>query len=564
MVLGSGVTRHPVVRALSILSILACSGANSMPAEQDREVVSASNESADIHVGAEPYWLDTSKNCGVMCLFFLDQLLGEKRAFGDIAEMCPARDYGLQLREMSDIAEVLGFHTLGFKGTVRDLKRAQHPVILRYEIFNDLHKARRRSNDHFVVVLGWDQDASVFRVYDPPYVIHSVTDSEMSRLSAGIGLLISKTPTTLKTGFSPAPKWPAAVGSGLIGGVCLAWLFRRRHKGNRFASMGLVWLVLLLATQCLPGCGRRPAANSWRSHDMGRVKEGDSIEHIFQVHNESDRPLTIRSIKGDCSCSSAFLTDLPVTLKAGDSVEAKVEWRTKGMLGDITRKFVVTTDAKNPVYKAIPLTLRAEIYRDVRIFPEEIHFGAIAPDESPSRRLRVRATDSAIAKSIESVDSTTELVSAEITEVKENWIAVDVSVANEKSTGPFHGEIQLNFDHPQVKRVSVPITGNVQGDIKVLPETMYIRRERFGHQPTTQRFRLRSKSDERFEIVDWVVPSGFEISEHELSNDHLSHLFTVTISDLEEARASKSAFRITTTNAKQKEVVIATQDLNRD
>ena len=49
-----------------------------------------------------------------------------------------------------DGARQLGLETLGFRGTVEDLKRLRFPAILHYD--------RLQGHNHFVVLLDWDAE----------------------------------------------------------------------------------------------------------------------------------------------------------------------------------------------------------------------------------------------------------------------------------------------------------------------------------------------------------------------------------------------------------------------
>ena len=58
------------------------------------------------------------------------------------------------------------------------------------------------------------------------------------------------------------------------------------------------------------------------SHDFGRVKIGDKVEHTFKFTNTGDEDITVELVSG-CECSE-IIYDEGATYKPGDKGEIRV------------------------------------------------------------------------------------------------------------------------------------------------------------------------------------------------------------------------------------------------
>ena len=66
-------------------------------------------------VPATPYWLDVTKNCGAMCLHFVNGLLGGEQNYVEIAALCPPGQDGVNLDAIATAAGKLGYQAAGFR-----------------------------------------------------------------------------------------------------------------------------------------------------------------------------------------------------------------------------------------------------------------------------------------------------------------------------------------------------------------------------------------------------------------------------------------------------------------
>ncbi len=65
-----------------------------------------------------------------------------------------------------------------------------------------------------------------------------------------------------------------------------------------------------------------------KTHDFGKINEGDVVEHTFTFTNNGKAPLVITSARGSCGCTVPTWTKEPI--KPGDSGEMLVKFNSKG------------------------------------------------------------------------------------------------------------------------------------------------------------------------------------------------------------------------------------------
>lgn len=512
----------------------------------------------DITVGRTPYWLDTSSNCGAMCIHFMDRYFGGNTDFREIAMACPPRLNGLHLAELKEQLDLLGYDTCGFKGSIGALTRAKYPLILRYDLKNQIQRARRRSRDHFVVIVGWDTHAKRFLVFDPPSHYYKATRREIASASSGIGLLVNDSPIDLEESFDPKPAWGFTIGGGVLVGLGLTRVWRHRQSVIAVAKSLRVALMLL---PLLMGCGKRAVDTNPHEFDRGVVPAGAKVSHVFQVYNQSEEPLTFLSIKGDCSCSKSFLEKLPITVGPGEFAEAQVEWEVGNADGDKVRKFVVTTDAEDPLHKTIVLRLTAEVMTLVRVIPKQLHFGIVRRDETHVEKVQVHFRDKEMSGMVERLETSSNSLTAKTLSVEPNWLTLEVRLTQDKPSGPLFENLTLRFADKNIEDIIIPVTGEIRGDLKLTPVRLYIHKPRFGNSHLSARMRVQSVTGRQFVVSRIDAPAGMSAKVEQPSRDE-THYIHVLFDDFEKAREAKS-LTLHTDHPQYRELVIPVEDLNQ-
>ncbi len=493
--------------------------------------------------GVSPYILDSAKNSGTACVYYIAHYFGRSETFEDIADLCPPTLEGLTLNGLRVACDELSLYTLGAKTNVTSLDRLKHPAIVRLAFPNLMDQRIQRSQDKFCLVLGYENGK--FLVYDPPKEFREMTFAEMSRHFSGEILVVSREPiSSVADAFHKSTsKSVSYLGGAAIGGLFAFFLVWRRNNRRRGAMpssrqdkpqsdarSSLLNSVLLIAISVICGCQRNQPDSPYQ-HDAGILPSGKIISHKFQVRNPSDSPLQFLEIKNDCKCTSTLMGDLPITVRPGDFVEAKVELNTSDFEGPTERKMIVMTDSENPLYKTIPLTLRFDAYRAARPL-NSVYFGQVKPGDTKKHPIRIKLGNPEYGKSFVSADS--DLPGIEVSKrfVDEEFLVLDVTLrVSENATDSLVGRVTVRFESPEInEEILVPVVAHIQGDIELVPDRftktlMKPKGEKFVHS-----FRIRSRSGALFRIVDAELPEGVVfVQEEDVTTK--AHYFDLVMQD---------------------------------
>ena len=129
-------------------------------------------------------------------------------------------------------------------------------------------------------------------------------------------------------------------------------IFKGSHFERRFVTpFGSVWEDLAV-TAANYGLG-----SGLKGHSIfGKVKEGDTLAHIFKVTNKGEEPLFIFNAVKSCDC--LFAKYQQGMIKPGETTDVHVYFATKGRKGPQVRTVTITcnTDPAD-----IPLTINADV-----------------------------------------------------------------------------------------------------------------------------------------------------------------------------------------------------------
>jgi hypothetical protein len=91
-------------------------------------------------------------------------------------------------------------------------------------------------------------------------------------------------------------------------------------------------------------------------YDFGKVKEGDTLTHVFTITNKGKEPLIIYKTVGSCDCVAAVVTkDM---IQPGKEVELAAHFNTKGRKGLQNRTLTLTCNTEPA---DVMLTLKADV-----------------------------------------------------------------------------------------------------------------------------------------------------------------------------------------------------------
>ena len=281
--------------AIALTFLLPCASAGDLDLPDDwREVQLESN------------W------CGAKCLWVIAAGMGKPLSLEEIKSFCPAgkeRDGMLSLDDLRQGAEKCGLSAMVVRCKYEWLIRKGSPAIT-------LHRLRRLNRDdanafanHFVVCLG--ADGGSVRVIDPfsPGKATLVRREVFERTWTGDALVLAESPDDLPSlrGWRLATVLTALLLVGL--GALLASKVKRH---------GPIAAACVLSAFAFTGCSRGQPGLQFDHlhHDFGVLWQDQFTErvkrHAFPFVNQSDSPVRITKVQGDCGCLSVHYPKEPI------------------------------------------------------------------------------------------------------------------------------------------------------------------------------------------------------------------------------------------------------------
>ena len=92
-------------------------------------------------------------------------------------------------------------------------------------------------------------------------------------------------------------------------------------------------------------------------YDFGKVKEGDTVKHVFKIHNTGKEPLFIYKGVGSCDCIKVAFSSEPIAPDAEQDIT--VYFLTKGRKGKQFRTALIDTNT-DPIEMTLTLTGEVE------------------------------------------------------------------------------------------------------------------------------------------------------------------------------------------------------------
>lgn len=99
------------------------------------------------------------------------------------------------------------------------------------------------------------------------------------------------------------------------------------------------------------------AVFSRKSHDFGRVLEGDELETFIELRNDGKSTLIIRKIDTPCGCTR--VTAENVVLNPGEKTNLRIQVNTKGRVGAFRKSAAIITN--DPTHQQTSLVIKARI-----------------------------------------------------------------------------------------------------------------------------------------------------------------------------------------------------------
>lgn len=472
-------------------------------------------------IPANPLIFDSYRSCGPMCVAFLDKTFGGTRSYEEIALLCVPGPKGTTLEQLRAALNQLQRGALGFTAAPAELHNLRTPAIL--------HLKRGDENEHFLVCLRWNENSDTYSVFDPPITMTDWPAADVEASFTGTGLAVSDQPlTSLDDVFQvPAAKpWRLAFRVGL-GMLVAAVAFRAARPWRRAARprrISPATVAGLLLVSLLAGCGRTPSAKvdaaaqkvtarkvsaDGRTVHVGELPQGEPIKTELVVTNSSDRDFKIVHVEKSCGCQTVVLDNDGLVL-AHSAAKVQVEIPTSGAAGELSKTFVIHTDADDERFKRMQYTVEAQVSVALQAIPTELHVGNLLSTAGVVKRFEVQSVWPNLRQKFQKVLCNNPLIDVQMVGERPGALDFEIKLADGMPSGDIWGQVDISFDDPVFDRVTVRVTGRRVGDVAVIPARIQ-RESLLALSGGRQKLRLNSRSGRALVVRDVQAPAGMRV-----------------------------------------------------
>jgi hypothetical protein len=154
----------------------------------------------------------------------------------------------------------------------------------------------------------------------------------------------------------------------------------------------LVGAAALLASAALAQGQKPRAVFRETSHDFGKVKQGDVVDHEFVFKNEGGAPLVIEKVETTCGCTAALVSDK--TIAPGREGRIKTTFDTRGYAGRLSRYiYLISNDGLDP-RRELSLVADIQVPPAARIDVDRynLDMGLVLEGDSPTARIVIKSS----------------------------------------------------------------------------------------------------------------------------------------------------------------------------
>ncbi len=233
-----------------------------------------------------------------------------------------------------------------------------------------------------------------------------------------------------------------------------------------------------------------------KEHDFGKMKQQESVKHVFKFRNEGDALLVIDKVKATCGCTGTLLSNSEIS--PGEAGEIEVTFKS-GLSGGKKKKsiYVHSNDPDGPSEQ---LYIIAEVIVAVEVRPRQIYWAA-EKGETSERVVELFYQPDLDIKIAGLKTSNSAFTATATPKVDSDRPGYDIDIVFDGSLarGNFREKLTITTDNPEHQMLNVMIRGRIEGELKAIPNAVALGVVK-DELPITRQIRIYARGDRPFEI----------------------------------------------------------------
>lgn len=215
------------------------------------------------------------------------------------------------------------------------------------------------------------------------------------------------------------------------------------------------------------------------SKDFGSVPRGPMLQHVFTMRNNTTETVRISGLRVSCGCTTA--TAERTVLRPGEEAPLLVRMDTTRFLG--IKSVTIYVQFDQPSNEEARLWVRANTTNNISITPETFAFGSIKRGSSPALTSRVGFVGNGSARILSAQAESNYILPSfrELTRSPgEVYYEVTAKIRNDAPIGRWFTDVWLTLDNPNMSRVRIPLTVEIESPLSVSPSIVVLGDVRIG------------------------------------------------------------------------------------
>lgn len=216
-----------------------------------------------------------------------------------------------------------------------------------------------------------------------------------------------------------------------------------------------------------PAPGGPRIAFSEPVYDFGTVEQGAQITHLFRFTNQGEQDLRVEDVKTSCGCTAA-VTSVNV-IAPGQEGMINVTFDTTHFVGEKVKSIsVYSNDPRQPM---TTLTLQGDITVEVAAEPAQLYIGRLRRDEKITFTIEVLydANKPITITKVENTHPAVQVQTEDLDKGDKKGKKLTVTLKKGAALGRLNDQITVTTTSQKVPSINIPVFGNIEGDVIVLP-----------------------------------------------------------------------------------------------
>jgi hypothetical protein len=238
-------------------------------------------------------------------------------------------------------------------------------------------------------------------------------------------------------------------------------------------------------------------------HDFGRAASTQIVTHAYDIRNDGDLTLDIKSVTASCGCTVASVSTQQIP--PGGTAQINAALNLIGRQGRQVK--AITIQSNDPQQPAFILTLQGDVADTIGATPDRFMFGVVRPESTLTQVVELVAVDEPGFRIITVESSAPQFTaSSEIVEEGKRYRIRLVS-NGPLPAGVYNGSVVVRTDHPAKPVVELPIFAQAANTaVMTIPQRVEL--DPKGGEPVSRAIVLFSPQGDTFIVESVQVPTG--------------------------------------------------------